>query len=204
MNLTDIIYSAENIVKESYDRPTWKTMIGSVLAELTDVAKLNNTKFFERNMENYGTQIDIDADFPELYELIGVQYRPIGQRRKSLKQIPYYDTASTGWHKDRSFIYIQNLPQNYTTCGIFIHFYEKLAMLQDGEDETFNLPEEHHDVILKGLLYKVAQREEDHNRLRTFSNDYMLAKQQMLAKRISDLETWNAPFVLANRLGVSK
>lgn len=202
MNLTDMIYNAEVIVKESYDRPTWESMIISVLSELNSSAKLSQTAELVKQVDHGKTEVNLESDIPDLYELLGAAYKYGDSRKRALKQLPYYNTVSTGWVKDDANIYFQGLSDEYEECTIYVYYYELLKIIPDGNDRTFNLPEEHHDVILKGLMSKVAQREEDYNRRMDFYNEYIMAKRDMLAKRIADTEPWHKQFVLPLRMGV--
>ncbi len=124
----------------------------------------------------------------EAYDIVSVTY--IGPRgsKRTLRQIPVHDNYSIGWSKDKNELHVKNLPEPYGK--IRVDYYAYLTIRKHQGEKVFNLPEEHHEVILKGLLTLVAQKEEDIQRKRDFSREYEQAKEQMAMKRIHAVEPW--------------
>lgn len=198
MNAAELIAKAKTIVEEGYPDSTWEGMIESVLSDLNPVAKMMETIEITPTIVDGYCEIDISSDISELYEIVIVSFKPTGKRKQTLRKLPPYDGVSLGWVRENNKIKIQNLPGTGT---VIVDYYAVLTMTVSGGDKIFNLPEEHHDVILKGLLATVAQKEEELDRKNDFFGEYMMAKRELMAKRVQEMEPWYAQVVAPTRLG---
>ena len=180
MNVPELIRKAEEIVEENYAIPVWENMIDSVLSDLNPVSKMLKNHTEAVTLVDGAATIAIPND---AYDVFGIYFIPTGLRKMNLKKVSPYDSASIGWYQHGDNIKIQNIPY---TGSVSIDYYEMLSIT----DDEFNLPVKYHEVILKGVLATVAQKEEELNRKQDFYQEYIIAKRTMYAERTMDLEPW--------------
>lgn len=194
MNSTELITKAQAIIEEDYPTSEWEGIIESVLADLNPVAKVLTSVNLTPTIADNKCEIDLTSDITDAFEIVSISYLQ-NDRKKQLKKLPPFDGVTTGWIREQSKVKIQNLPDGITT--IVVDYYQLLTLTAG----VFNLPEEHHEIILKGVLAMVAQKEEELDRKQDFFQEYMLAKREMMAKRVQDMEPWYSQVVAPVRMG---
>ncbi len=200
MYLSEMIEQAEHIAEESYSFPEWNTLVQQVLSDLAPAAKNLKQVSFDKPEGAVLVDIAVAEKIDDLYEVVSVSFKPDGKRSRPLRHLSLADTVSTGWMKDAGRIIVQELPED--KGEIVIDYYGTIKIVDEGQEKTFDLPVEHHDVILKGLLSKVAQKEEEFDRRQDFYSEYLAAKNEMMGKRIKEVETWNKNISAPLRYGM--
>jgi len=186
VNFRELVTRAENIVEEDYPKATWEGIVESVLRDLNPNAKILQRTSVPVELEDGTATIDIPDG---IYEILAVSFQPTGKRSMMLRRLSAYDTASVGWHQDMFTITVQNLKQD--EGNVDIDHYANLTMTEEGTEQVFNLPEKYHEVLLKGVLAMTMQKEEELDRKQDFYQEYMMAKQVMMAERVKEVEPWN-------------
>ena len=196
MDFNELIKQATTIVEEDYDYDTWKTLTTNVLADLNPVAKILSTVLIDVELVDGEAFIHIDDISLSLFEVVSVSFKPHGERSRMLKRIAQQNTVSMGYYRKYDEICLRNIP--YESGQVEINYYELLTI---DENDEFNLPDKYHEVLLKGVMAMAMQKEEELDRRHDFMNDYMIAKRQMQAERVIEMEPWFAPLVAPTTIG---
>ena len=199
MTLDQLIEKAEIVVEESYFPEEWEQMAGTVLAELNPIAKLLETESIAAAEGE--AEILLSNLTNNFYEILAVSYKPAGKRKRLLRKLSPFDSASTGWHQENNRIVVRGLSD--LPGEIIVDGYLRLGMTEEADSKVFNLPEKYHEIILKGVLAIAMQKEEELDRKNDFFGEYMMMKNQMQAERIQEMEPWYAQIVAPARLGGS-
>jgi len=182
MTADEIIRKAEEVAEESYSVSVWENMLESVLADLTPVAKVSANSTASVTLTDNAADVSVPSG---AYEVIGVGFVPTSKRKVPLRKVSSADSASVGWYRRGAHVILQNIPY---TGSVSIDYYAILTNTAG----VLNLPEEYHEIVLKGLMALAMQKEEDMGRKNDFYGEYSLMKRQMLADRIMAMEPWNA------------
>ena len=181
MTVDEIIRKAEEVVEESYGVSVWENMVESVLADLTPISKVPANSTASVTLTSGAANVSVPTG---AYEVVGVGFVPTGKRVVPLRRVSSAESASVGWYRRGAHVILQNIPY---TGSVSIDYYEILTNTAG----VLNLPEEYHDIVVKGLMAMAMQKEEDMGRKNDFFTEYMLLKRQMLADRIKIMEPWN-------------
>jgi hypothetical protein len=157
-------------------------MLESVLADLTPIAKVSANSTASVTLTDNAANVSVPTG---AFEVVSVGFVPTSKRKVPLRKVSSADSASVGWYRRGDYVILQNIPY---TGEISIDYYEILTNTAG----VLNLPEEYHEVVLKGLMAMAMQKEEDMGRKNDFYGEYSLMKRQMLADRIMAMEPWNA------------
>ena len=185
MSVTNLINKAEFIVEESWTEDEWIYLIDSVLRDMNSSAKILNDVEYSAGLTAGHAYVTLPSD---LYEIHSVSYKPDGKRSVPLKRVSAMDTASVGFYRDGTTLYLQNLP--YSNGKVQIKYYIELRVFEDGGDNYYPLPDKYEHVLLKGLQAMAMQKEEELDRKKDFFSEYMMLKQEMLNERRRELEPW--------------
>ena len=189
MTVNEIIGQAENLVEESYDRDIWEDWVQAILDDLTPFAKMLEEEEVSLTIANEEAEINLSA-ISDLFEVVNISIKPTGKRRMKLRKLPAYDGASMGWVRYPNKVKLQNL--TWTSGAGVVEYYKDLTMTVSGLDHTINLPEEYHDIVVKGICALAMQKEEEFDRKQDFYGEYTLGKRRMMAERTVSMEPWNA------------
>ena len=191
MTLNEIIEKAEFITEEEYDGTDWKQLAETVLADLTQYAKvLGTAEGLDVSAEGVVDLSSVD----NIHEVVAVYYKPVGATKyRKLRRLSSHDMYSEGWKMDSGDVIIQadNL---HTDDEARVDYYEQLYLAEDGNDYTLNLPEKYHEVVLRGLCSAVFQKEEHMDLKADMQAEYLAyynAREQMKVERIYEMEPWN-------------
>ena len=204
MVVSEIIAKAEAIVEEKYTVTTWRLFIGSVLDDLASAAKILATKAgISVSLIGGNGEITLssDADLQNAIEVVSVSFTPTGKRAKPLRKLSPNDRVSTGWRRQENKIVLQSIPWS---GAVSVDYYKKLTLTLSGTEYVLNLPEQYHEVVLKGTIAVAMQKEEELDRKADFFGEYMMGKQKMAAERIFEMEPWNSQHVLNQKLGLGR
>ena len=195
MTVTELIERAEYLVEERYDNDIWYNFIDDVLHDLTPAAKV----VAETTDNTTITDEEATITLTDVHEVINVSFKPTDGRKHVLRKLSSYDTVSTGYIRENNAVRLQGIPWSAGTT--YITYYAMLERTASGDDFTINLPEQYHDVLLRGVCAKAMQKEEDADRKQDFYGEYLLGKHKMLAERTYEVEPWNAQIANAIRFG---
>ncbi len=193
MTVDEIIAQAETMVEESYDPSVWEDWVQAILDDLTPMAKVLTETEVSLTITNEEATINLVSSAPTLFELIGISLKPTGKRKQKLRKLPAYDSVSLGWIRYNTTVKLQNLP--VASAKAVVEYYQKLAMTAvaaPSTDHTINLPEEYHDIVVKGICALAMQKEEEQDRKNDFYGEYTLGKRRMISERTMAMEPWNA------------
>lgn len=198
MTVNEMIEKAVNLVEEVYDNEIWHGFVETVLEELTPLAKTVAENNVPLTITNGEAVVNLSSShLTEPFEVVNVALQSTGDRKKQLRKLPSYDSASFGWVHGGTRITLQNLPT--TSADAVVTYYQNLAMTlstaSTGTDYTINLPEEYHDIVVKGICALSMQKEEEGDRKGDFYGEYTLGKRRLFAERIQAVEPWNAPAI---------
>ncbi len=201
MTLSELIEKAENIVEETYTHEIWESMVYTILADLNPIAKILISEEVDITLTGEAGEVDLAELETDFYEILSVSYKPTGKRKMILKKLPPFDSASVGWYREENFIQLQNI--HYGVGKVVVDGYAMLTLTEDEDnlDKTLNLPQKYHEVVLKGVMAVAMQKEEEYDRKSDFFGEYMMAKKQMQAERIMEMEPWYAQIVAPTRIG---
>lgn len=189
MTVNEIIAQAENLVEESYSSGIWEDWVRNVLDDLTPFAKLLAEEEVSLTIVDGEAEIDLTA-ITDLFDVVNVSIKPTGKRRMKLRKLPAYDGVSMGWVRYPNRVKLQNL--TWSSGDAIVEYYQDLAMTVSGADYTINLPEEYHEIVVKGICATAMQKEEEYDRKQDFYGEYTLGKRRMMAERTIAMEPWNA------------
>jgi hypothetical protein len=197
MTAHEIIEKVVNMVEEVYDNEIWYGWIETVLEELTPLAKTVAESTIPLTIANEAATISLSSTYlTDPFEVVSVALQSTGERKKQLRKLPAYDSVSLGWVHSGTSLTLQNLP--VTAADAVVTYYQDLSMTlstASTNDYTINLPEEYHDIVVKGLCALAMQKEEEGDRKGDFYGEYTLGKRRLLAERIMAVEPWNAQAV---------
>ena len=203
MTADDIISRAEILVEEEYASTDWKGFMEGVLRDLTPSAKILKDEDITVTISSGEATMTISSTLPNLYELVDVSFLPTGGRNRPLRRIAPTDSVSVGWSRmENDTIHLRNLP--WTAGTATVKYYENLSMTASTVttgDYTFNLPAQHHEVLLLGVCAYAMQKEEELDRKSDFYAEYMMGKRKMMAERTAEIEPWNRQYVAQIKVG---
>ncbi len=189
LTLNELIEKAEFATEEEYSNEEWRQMVETVLSDLTQYAKVLKSAS-ELNISADG-EVDMSG-VDNLHEVVSAYYRPDGfDNYRKLRRLAAFDLFSEGWKQDQGALVFQ--VEDIDGQGK-IDYYEQLYLAEDGSDYTLNLPEKHHEVVLRGLCAAVMQKEEHMDLKADYQGEYMAyynAKEQMKIERAYEMEPWN-------------
>ena len=197
MNVNDMIGYAENLVEEKYDDQVWYDFVDTILEELTPLAKVVQEDTVPLTIADSEATISLSSTYlTSLFEVVGISLRSTGERKKQLRKLAPYDTASLGWIHNDTEVTLINLPT--TSADAIVHYYQNLTMTattSTATNYTINLPEKYHDIVVKGMCAMSMQKEEEGDRKGDFYGEYTMGKRRLLSERIMAVEPWNAQAV---------
>ena len=198
MNVNDMIGYAENLVEEKYNNQVWYDFVDTVLEELTPLAKVVQEDTVPLSIADNKATISLSSTYlTGLFEVVGVSLHSTGERKKQLRKLAPYDTASLGWIHNDTAVTLINLPT--TSANAVVHYYQNLTMTATTStvtDYTINLPEKYHDIVVKGMCALSMQKEEEGDRKGDFYGEYTMGKRRLLSERIMAVEPWNAQAIM--------
>lgn len=196
MTVIEIISAAQFYTEETYDNQSWIALINAALDDLTPVAKLLKIKEeINLTVTNGRAEIDLssDPDLSKVHEVVHVYYSADGGNLEQLRRIPISDNVSKGWKMEHDKIILQNIG-NPTSATARIDYYKKLDHVT-GINETPELPEQYHNLIVLYICAKSQQKEEELDDKNDFYSEYLVAKQQFALERIWQMEPQNRKLI---------